>query len=54
MDRARHQCCHVFRGGLGRPNRPSISLLADVLDMLGDALVYGLSLFARADKLLPW
>ncbi|EGQ63088.1 cation efflux permease, putative [Acidithiobacillus sp. GGI-221] len=48
MDRVRHQCCHVFVEGSAGLIAHSISLLADALDMLGDALVYGLSLFALA------
>jgi Co/Zn/Cd efflux system component len=38
VGRALHQCCHVCGG----------RLLADALDMLGDALVYGFSLFVLA------
>ena len=45
MDRAVYQRCHVCGGRLDALLAHSTSLLADALDMFGDALVYGFSLF---------
>ena len=39
---------HVRRGTTARAARGSVSLVADSLDMLGDALVYGFSLYVVA------
>ena len=43
---SRHQCCVVSGYSPGRALRRIYGLLADSLDNLGDALTYGLSLYA--------